>query len=697
VALAIGGKVEYVKVSQGDKKFILAKKRLEILEGEYEILGDVAVSELVGKSYKPLFNYLNPDKKAYFIAEADFASDEEGTGIVHTAVMYGALDFELGRKLDLPMKHLVNLRGEFIPEVTEFAGKFVKDADDDVIASLEKKGLMYKSGKVLHTYPFCWRCQTPILYYALTSWFIKTTAVKEALLNDNDQINWVPETIKNGRMRNWLETLVDWNISRNRFWGTPLPVWQCVNKHVVVIGSKAELEDKTGKQIEDLHRPFIDELEFECTDCHETMKRIPEVMDVWMDSGAMPFAQWHYPFENKEIFEEWYPADYIVEGIDQTRGWFFTLMAEAMLLGHKSPGPFKNVVTTGFVLDDKGQKMSKSKGNVVDPWDVIPLVGADTLRWYICAADPTGNILMSKDLLQEKMRKFTLILWNSYKFFLDYATATGWQCEMERGEMQLVDRWSLAKLTDLVQKVNLAMDEYRIADAARMIESYVSEDLSTWYIRRNRSRVGMDATDTDRNIVMSILFGNLVTLTKLLAPFMPFLAEEMYRNLTGGDVSVHLQDYPKGDASLLDVELIKGMKVVRDVVEKGHKSRQEAALKLRQPLKSATYYGALELEEGLAEIVKDELNVKEVHYGGSEGELRVELDTNLTEELRAEGAFRELVRQIQTMRKELGLKLQDSIDVIEAPDWPEDFEKEILEKVSAKSIVKGDILKLVIN
>lgn len=695
VALAVGPKIEYVKVRQNGQKYILAKKRLEVLGDDYEEIGNVLASELVGKSYIPLFPYMEGEKKAYFIGEADFATDEDGTGIVHTAVMYGADDFEFGKKMNLPMKHLVDLKGTFIDEVKQFSGLFVKKADPKVIEDLESRGLMYKSSTIKHTYPFCWRCGTPILYYALDSWFIKTTAVKEKLLTDNSQVNWVPKSIQDGRMKNWLETLIDWNISRNRFWGTPMPVWQCENGHIKVIGSREELTKLSGQTIDDLHRPFIDEVTFECAECKQKMTRLPDVMDVWMDSGAMPFAQWHYPFEHEKEFKEWYPADYIVEGIDQTRGWFFTLMAEAMLLGEETPAPFKNVVATGFVLDDKGQKMSKSKGNGISPMEIIPVAGADTLRWYIYSADPTGNILFSRELVAEKQRKFTLILWNCYKFFLDYATVNGWQCEMERGEMKLIDKWVLAKLTQLVQSVNKALDEYRVADAARVIESYVSEDLSTWYIRLNRNRVSQDVDLVDRNLVMSILFGNLVTLSKLMAPFTPFLSEEIYRNLTGGDVSVHLQDYPMGDSELLDDKLVKGMEVVRDVVEKGHRARQEAGIKLRQPLASATYFGVEKLSDDLSEIVREELNVKTLNFGEGE-EFRVELDTDIDDGLRAEGDARELIRQIQILRKEAGLSLKDEVEVIEAPEWPEEFEKEILSKVSAKKITKGEELKIVV-
>lgn len=693
VGLAIGKKIKYVKVEQNGEKYIIAKNRLEILGEGAKVIEELSADDLLGRSYKPPYPYLQ-DKggKAHFITDAEFATDTDGTGIVHTAVMYGVDDFELGTKLDMPKFHTVNTKGQFIDEVKEFAGLFVKKADPLIIEDLEKKGLLYKSEKIKHTYPFCWRCSAPILYYALDAWFIKTTAVKKQLLENNELINWVPKTIKKGRMGNWLESLIDWNISRNRFWGTPLPVWKCEQNHIQIIGSRENIKNLEGEVPEDLHRPFIDEVVLKCPECKSGMKRIPDVMDVWMDSGAMPFAQWHYPFKNQETFEKWYPADYIVEGIDQTRGWFFTLMAEAMLLGKTSPAPFKNVISTGLVLDEKGQKMSKSKGNVVNPMDVIPLVGSDTIRWYLFTAVSAGeNIPFSKDLILEKHRKFTLILWNSYKFFLDYASIVGWQCELERGNLHIIDKWVLARLTDVVLKVNKSLDSYDVTTAGRTIEDFVVNDLSTWYIRRNRDRVGLENEEKDRNLVLGILYGNLVTLTKLLAPFMPFLSEDMYKNLTGEE-SVHLSDYPLGDKSLLDNKLIEDMKIVRQIVEMGHSKRKEASIKLRQPLSAATYTSEVRLSSELEEVIKDELNVKEVEF--KEGKtLDVLVDSNITEELKLEGDAREFIRSVQQLRKESGLTLKDKVE-ISAPVWPEKFEEIILKSTGAKRIIKSDVLSI---
>jgi isoleucyl-tRNA synthetase len=494
-------------------------------------------------------------------------------------------------------------------------------------------------------------------------------------------------------MGNWLETLIDWNISRNRFWGTPLPVWECQNGHYQVIGGKEEIEKLGGKVPNDLHRPFIDNVKLKCPDCSEEMVRSSDVMDVWMDSGAMPFAQWHYPFENQETFKKWYPADYIVEAIDQTRGWFFTLMAEAILLGNDAPSPFKNVLTTGHILDENNLKMSKSKGNIVDPFEIIPEIGADAIRWYMCTAASAGESFpFSANLVKEKQRKFSLILWNSYKFFVDYANVTGWTCELQRGELTVLDKWILAKFTELVKFVNKSLDEYDLIRSSRAIEEFVVNDFSTWYIRRSRDRVSLLAEESDRNTCLSVMYGVLVGLSKLLAPFMPFMSEEMYRNLTD-DISVHLTDFPKGDASLLDKQLIADMQIVRSVVEKGHSKRKESSIKLRQPLAKVSYQAANKLSEELEQIVADELNVKEVEFGKKSDEPEVELDMKITPELAKEGEAREIIRNIQKMRKEQDMTLKDSIEV-GLPSWPAEFAELIKKQTNTVSLIKSENLEI---
>ncbi|MEK7616821.1 MAG: isoleucine--tRNA ligase [Patescibacteria group bacterium] len=688
-ALAVGKDIEYVKVENNGEKYILAKKRLSVLDDAVRIIKNVKASELVGKKYKPLFPYLF-NSKSHRIFESDFASEDDGTGIVHTGTMYGQEDFDLIKREGLPQKHLINLKGQFIPEVKEYAGKFVKSADKEIIEDLKQSGVLYKAETIKHTYPFCWRCSTPILYYALDAWFIRTTSVKDKLLEDNQKINWMPKTIKSGRMKNWLETLVDWNISRNRFWGTPLPIWTC-GEHIKVIGSREQLKSLGAKVPEDLHKPFIDEVAFKCEDCGKICKRIPDVADVWMDSGAMPFAQWHYPFENQQIYKQWYPADFIVEGIDQTRGWFFTLMAEAMLLGEEIPAPFRNVISTGLIFDEKGQKMSKSKGNVVNPMDIIPSAGADTMRWYMYTGAPAGgNYLFSKDLVLEKHRKFTLILWNCYKYFIDYANATNWK-DVKIDNQSVLDVWILTRLNELVVLVNEKLDKYDATSSSRAIEDFITSDFSTWYIRRSRNRVE----------ALSVMYKVLVTISKLLAPFMPFLSDVIFRNLVK-ETSVHLEDYPLEDKGLINKDLVNNMKIVRKIAELGHAERKKVSIKLRQPLASLVYEYNKRLDIELEKILAEELNVKVISYkksstpikSGSKDEIKVSLDTKITPALRTEGEARDLIRMIQQLRKEANMTLKDRTKII-APSWPKAFEKQILSSTASVSIINGDILSII--
>ena len=686
VALVVNSDADYIKGQVKGETLIFSKNHSlgvpESTRSNVEIKG----RELVGKKYKPLFDFFSNDDKAYQVYPADFVSLDEGTGIVHTAVMYGEDDFKLGKQIGLPMKHLVNNKGEFIEEVADFAGMFVKDADSKIIEQLKTCGLLYRSEKIKHTYPFCWRCSTPILYYALDAWFIKTTAVKEELLEDNQKINWMPKTIQSGRMKNWLETLIDWNISRNRFWGTPLPIWICEENHTKVISSRQELKDLGIEVPKDLHKPFIDKVEFKCEECGKVMKRIPDVCDVWMDSGAMPFAQWHYPFENQDMYKDWYPADYIVEGIDQTRGWFFTLMAEAMLLGNSPPAPFKNVISTGLILDENGQKMSKSKGNVIDPMDMFPVSGADTMRWYMFTGAPAGgSYLFSKEAVREKQRRFLLIFWNCYKFFIDHASVVHWSGDLKIENLSVLDKWILSKLTQLVLLVNDRLEKYDASTSSRAIEDFVVSDFSTWYIRRSRDRVGLEALEKDRNVCLSVMYQVLTTLTKLAAPMVPFITEEMFKNLTGEE-SVHLQEYPKAEGKV-DEKLVKDMVVIRKIAEAGHAKRKEAGIKLRQPLASITINQ--EFDKDLEKILQEELNVKRIVIGKS-----VKLDTKITKELAEEGEARELIRQIQQLRKEQNLTLNDKTK-IEALGWPKAYEQQIIKATASVSIAKGSELKVV--
>jgi isoleucyl-tRNA synthetase len=663
VALAVGPKIAYVKVRQGDEQYILARDRLSVLEGPYDVVEEVATAQLLGKRYRPLYPYLPPDKPAFFVVDADFVSTSDGTGIVHTAAAYGEDDLTLCQAKGIPVRHTVDLRGRFLPEVELVAGMFVKDADPVIIGDLKRRGLMYKAETIRHTYPFCWRCTTPLLYYALTAWFIKMTAVKPALIRSNEQVNWVPEHIKRGRMGNWLETLVDWSLSRSRYWGTPLPIWVCESCAAQrCIGSVAEL-GLTLK--DDLHRPFVDTVTLKCERCGGVMRRVPEVIDCWFDSGAMPVAQWHYPFENEQAFRDHFPADFIAEAIDQTRGWFYTLLAISTLLFDQAP--YRNVVVPSHVVDKDGKKMSKSIGNVIEPTELLDRFGADAVRWYFFASVTLGTeYRASLGAVQEVVRKFLLTLWNTYSFFVTYATVDGFdpaRPPVPPARRGVLDRWVLALLHGTLAEVVREMEAYDATGAARALEGFVNE-LSTWYVRRSRRRFWKSATDQDKLAAYQTLYEVLVTLTQALAPFTPFVSEAIFRNLKAGrdgaPLSVHLCDYPLSDPAYLDPGLLDEMARARRVVEAGHAAREAARIKVRQPLASATLTErpfAPEIEA----IVRDELNLKAVTYVAEDAPTKVVLDTTLTAELRQEGLARELVRKIQELRREATFEVDDRI------------------------------------
>ncbi|MBC8076643.1 MAG: isoleucine--tRNA ligase, partial [Chloroflexales bacterium] len=612
-----------------------------VLGADAEIERTYEGRDLVGLRYDNLFEGVpGPGDavdwhSAYRVIADDFVSLEDGTGVVHIAPAYGDLD--IGRRYGLPTLFSVDLAGMVLPEFNAlgFGGVFFKQADPAITRNLKERGLLFKSARVRHAYPFCWRCDTPLLYYAKRSWYIRTTARKEQLIALNQTINWVPEHIRDGRFGNWLVNNIDWAVSRERYWGTPLPIWISDDgEHAECIGSVAELEQKVGRSLRDLdlHRPYVDELTWEAPDDHGTMRRIPDVADAWFDSGAMPLAQWHYPFENRELFEIAHPADYICEAVDQTRGWFYTLHALSTLLYDKPA--FKNVICLGHILDGEGQKMSKSRGNVVDPWQVAGETGVDALRWYLFTASPPGNPRrFSIELVSENLRKFMLTLWNSYSFFVTYANLDGWEPETGRqGDSMAIgsteassptllvslselDRWALASLNALVRDVTAALDSYDVTGAARSIEQFVDE-LSNWYVRRSRRRFWKSEADADKRAAYATLYTCLLTVTKLAAPFVPFVSETMYRNLAGlenGDWrsqdgatadqltkadsqspisnlqssiphSVHLADWPTVNEALLDERLVADTAMLLEAVSLGRAARKGAGLKVRQPL-----------------------------------------------------------------------------------------------------------------
>ena len=661
VALAVGLDIPYVRVRQGDERYILARARLSVLQGPYEVEEELDAKSLLGKRYKPLYSYLIPDKPAFFVVDADFVSVEDGTGIVHTAAAYGVDDLELSLKKGIPVRHVVDLSGRFKPEVEPFAGLFVKKADPKIIEDLTQRGLMYRAETIRHTYPFCWRCGTPLLYYALTSWFIKTTSVKDELIRNNNLVNWVPPYVGTGRMANWLETLVDWSLSRWRYWGTPLPIWvceQCDERRCV--GSVAEL----GLTLEDdLHRPYIDRVTLPCKKCGGVMRRVTDLIDVWFDSGSMPTAQYHYPFENQELFKERFPADFIAEGVDQTRGWFFSLLAIGTMLFNQPA--FKNVIVSGTVLDKQGRKMSKSLKNSVDPMEVMSKFGADATRWYFFSAVAIGNdYRFDLASVQDVVRRFLLILWNTYGFFANYARLDGFDpagAAVPVRERAQLDRWLLAELAVTIADVEKAMEAYDPPTAARRLEAFVL-DLSTWYVRRSRRRFWKSESDADKRSAYQTLYQVLVSLTQLLAPFMPFVSETMYRNLAAGrhgnPESVHLSDWPAAAPEWRDEEMRRQMAVVRRLVATGLAARNTAGIKVRQPLRAVTI-AERPLDPGLEAILLEELNIKAARYQGEGGGLA--LDTEISQELKLEGLARDLVRKIQELRKQSGFAIEDRI------------------------------------
>jgi len=763
-ALAVHPDVQYVLVEQNGEKFILAKKLLqETLHGEYTVLKSLSAKDLVGKHYQPLYTFLPVEQDYCYVIAADFVNTEEGTGIVHIAPAFGSEDLEVGRQYDLPILQTVDVHGRLVDPVTPWRGLFVKDADPLIICDLQERGLMYHVGRYKHIYPFCWRCGTPLLYYGKPTWFIATQQLKDRLLANNQLINWYPAHIRDGRFGNWLENNVDWALGRDRYWGTPLPIWVCEEcGETECFGSVEQLRQRSSSHKRvglsrssfdlpelDLHRPYIDEVTLSCK-CGGTMYRTPEVIDCWFDSGSMPVAQWHYPFENQELFKEQFPADFICEGIDQTRGWFYSLHAISTLLFDKPC--FLNCVSFGHVLDAEGQKMSKSKGNVVDPWDVINAHGTDAMCWtFYTTSPPDYPRRFSLDLVADSVRKFGLTLWNTYSFFVTYANIDHFDPTTSGPPVQErppLDRWVLSELHKLMQQVDDDLAHYDMTRPARAIQAFV-ENLSNWYVRRSRRRFWKSEADVDKAAAHHTLYECLLTLCKLLAPFQPFTAEEIYQNLVrswdhDAPESVHLCDYPQADPTLIDEQLMAETRTVMRVVGLGHAARNQAGIKVRQPLALAIVKPRSEEElEGLRRLVdqiRDELNVKDVRLVSDEAELvsytvsavpsqvgkkykslfpaikealaevdglaaaekvragealqltvqgqeltltpedvqvqavapegyvlaeeggyMVALDTVLHEDLQLEGLAREIVRRIQTMRKEAAFRIEDTI------------------------------------
>ncbi|EKD49765.1 MAG: hypothetical protein ACD_63C00054G0005 [uncultured bacterium] len=768
VALAVGRDIDYLKVERDGEFYILAKARMEILKEGYKIVDEFKGEKLVGMEYEPLYDVGSAWKeKAYYVADADFVTVEDGTGVVHTAVMYGEDDFELGKKLNLPKHHTVHTDGTFIEGVGKWGGKFVKDVEKDIIADLKDRGLLLKTEMYEHDYPFCWRCDTPLLYYAKDSWFIKVSEIRDKLIKNNKAVNWVPSHLKKGRFGEWLNEAKDWALSRERYWGTPLPIWECMHPDCgerICVGSFEELDRLSVKKIDknfDPHRvgdeKGIDNIILKCERCGSSeMHRVPDVIDCWFDSGAMPFAQYHYPFENKEKIDknEQFPADYISEAVDQTRGWFYTLLVISTLLD-KGPS-YKNVISLGHVLDKNGKKMSKSKGNVVS-WKSINDHGADALRWYFYALNGPGETKRFDPRgIAEIMRNVILRLWNTYSFFVTYALIDKPKLEeLKDVPRNKMDKWIISNLHALTKEVTDGLDDYDFMNPARKLEKFLDE-LSNWYVRRSRRRFWKSKNDVDKNVAYNTLYTCLLTFVELIAPFAPFVSESIFQNLKKEDdpESVHLCDYPKALGEFIDEKLNFEMDQILKIIRLGRAVRDKSQIKIRQPL-SAIYVKGVKVSKDLAKLIQDELNIKKIElvsdaskwlksevklnfkklgakYGKklkeiqslkfeveddvatagkyklesdefelvesakegfgaeSENNVAVILDLNITENLKLEGIAREIVRAIQDMRKEMDYSVSDHIYISWTSNDP--FVQKVFDKSGLTSYIWKETL-----
>ncbi|MBI4232151.1 isoleucine--tRNA ligase, partial [Candidatus Peregrinibacteria bacterium] len=754
-ALAFGPNIKYVMVSakglKGDDEiYIVAEDLCDGVfgEGNYQVLSKVDQKKLIGKHYEPVFPYFRElDGEKYIIALADFVTTEDGTGIVHIAPMFGEDDYKLGEELGTAKIQHVHMDGTFIDEVEDFAGKFVKGQDLNVAEYLAEKDLLFAKQNYKHSYPHCWRCDSPLLNYSTRSFFIEVTKIKDKLLKNNEKIHWQPEHIKDGRFGKWLEGARDWAISRNRFWGCAIPVWECECGEQVCIGSVEELEKLSNGKLPlrdgklDLHKPYIDEVTIKCTTCSADMNRVPDVLDCWFESGSMPYAQLHYPFENKEEFEQNFPADFIAEGLDQTRGWFYTLHVLATILFDKPA--FKNVIVNGIMLAADGEKLSKRKKNYPDPLELFNSKGVDSMRYFLYSSPVAlaDDVRFSEQHVEEVVKKFTLTLWNTYSFFVTYAAIDNWEPSRDFATFKPVnklDRWIISELHSLIKLVTQNMDEYNFPKAVRPMQDFL-ENLSNWYVRRSRRRFWKSENDGDKNEAYQTLYIVLVEFSKLIAPFMPFISDEIYQNLTAEE-SVHLADWPMWNDDLIDEELNAEIHLLRTIVNLGHSVRGKAKIKVRQPLARVDIALPESADpivvENQSEVILEELNVKELNiikeageivetfvmpnakllgpkYGqdvqniirkvkagefellgegrvkvgpfelemdeveigfrGKEGfdvesaeGIVVALDTNVSDELRREGYARDIVRQIQELRKEADYQVDDRIFVFVA-------------------------------
>ena len=698
-ALAVNPKLTYVKISQDKDKYILCKDAVKILTDEpFKILEEFKGTELIGKKFVSPYDYykIEPGKKVFEIIPGEFVTADEGTGVV-TIGAYGEEDLAVMQKENIHIELHVDDEGIVDLKAPIFGGMYYLDANELVDKDLNERGLIYKREKYTHSVAHCWRCATRLFHAPKDAWFVNVQKIKSQLFKNNESINWFPKHFKMGRFAKSMEAAPDWNISRNRYWGSPVPVWECECGERIVPGSIKELEELSGRKITNLHKPDIDEIEIKCKSCEKSIKRVPEVLDSWIEAGSASFAERHFPFDKDQKLEDFFPPDFIVEYTGQIRAWFYVLHVIGTAI-YDSPA-FKNVLVTGVLLGTDGRKMSKNYGNFPDPKEVMTKHGGDALRLYLMGSPlmKGEDVNFSNDGVPEVARGFLLILWNSYKYFIDYANTFDFnpdakEAKEAREHLNILDKWILARLTELNLDLKISFEKYDTSTIVKLLREFAVNDLSTWYIRRSRDRISGHQDEVGRNAALSILHEVLVNYSKLLAPMAPFIAEEMHKNLTKG-ASVHLASFPEGEESLLDKDLIQSMIILRQIVEMGHAKRKESAIKLRQPLASLKYSSEKQLSEDLEQILAEELNVKSVEYSKSSKDLSVRLDTNITQELAEEGTARDLIREIQKLRKEVNMTLNDKSKII-ASSWPKSFEKLILAGTASVSIEKGEKLEV---